>query len=742
MVCRTGSTESYRGKINLIGYTRAGKSSFLRRLLGKPFLENVESTEGIHTQLIITTYDITHQALGPWKEVQFNIADIALKFNQKVFDAKSNYGEAKFRGNPICNQKELAQESVVQRHPIDEFLASPELPADSGIGDTGATTDPGSQSSFNYLLSHQNEDTPDIKLDIDTLSQLDDFMRSYKSHNDTNQSIECQLRVWDHGGQLEFLTTHHLFLDVDAINLIVMDITKSLTEVIPNRFGDKAVPSVPRSSQQFLDYWLNSILVKAKLKKIDPSIAIILTHRDELKSSVEDYMSELLQYTRSKGYSDYLPRENIIAVDNKNEQQDEFNQIRMKIYQMVTSQASWGLHRPIRWLKLEAAIHEEAKKNKVKYLDLERVEKLATTFGIKKEETKSFLQFHHAMGDFVYFDEKKLRTLVIVDPQWMVEMFTALITPHDFLNKRNINQDMLMYFKKNAMLTDDLLHVLWKNNDVDFLKELMTNFSLLIPLEKPDSNNKKYLVPCMLPPSELNMDATEPFNSMRMLYSSYFTTNKNGFLFIGDFQRLLAKCSQVTSWKLCIYDHLSYTEASFKVQPGVRVAFAMFKDKRVEGIRTDVWFSKLALRKGAISLLPYVHQKIFEGFGLPFDLRNQRFLVACPYFMEEQEMGECMVRFNINQQGTSGLKDSVCPFHNNWVTEMKFAWFLHPSYPSMEVSLTADEHMPSLTSRLIGECMIHNAEHIKTYSAYTKDHTKVHYIHIIIITTTTIIKYI
>ena len=42
------------------------------------------------------------------------------------------------------------------------------------------------------------------------------------------------LRLWDLGGQNDFLTTHHLFLDVEATTVIVMDVTKEF-----NRKFDK-----------------------------------------------------------------------------------------------------------------------------------------------------------------------------------------------------------------------------------------------------------------------------------------------------------------------------------------------------------------------------------------------------------------------------------------------------------------------------------------------------------------------
>ena len=81
------------------------------------------------------------------------------------------------------------------------------------------------------------------------------------------------LRLWDLGGQNDFITTHHLFLDVEATTLIVMDITKEFDKTFrirerhQNKEKDlKLKQTNPKTPAHILHYWLNAFFVEAKAK--------------------------------------------------------------------------------------------------------------------------------------------------------------------------------------------------------------------------------------------------------------------------------------------------------------------------------------------------------------------------------------------------------------------------------------------------------------------------------------------
>ena len=552
----------------------------------------------------------------------------------------------------------------------------------------------------------------DIRLDSRSKQQLLELRnRSYRKR-EFKDTTQCLLSTWDFGGQVEYYATHHLFLDALAVNLITMDVTKGIHDVIPSQFNNTSTASIPKTVGQFLDYWLSTICKKAHSQGTEPSIAIILTHIDEIdnvKWSVDDYISDIIQYTRNKPYSEYVNRTNIFPVNNKDGDAQQFPHLRKEIFEKARRQRSWGLDRPTRWLKLEAEIYEEAKRKQLKYIDVTKIIELAANFGIDEKETHNFLTFHHVMGDLVHFNEENLSNLVIIDPQWLVDMFKAIITPHDFITRRFTADMPLKEFQQSALLTQELLEILWEGNDVQFLINLMQNFDLIIPVHH--QGIQKYLVPCMLPPHKSDMYETQPFKSMIMVYSSFYIKPRSNFILIGDLHRILVICSRIDNWRLCDFDHLTYTDTSFKLQKGVRVAFSLVKQGRpeTEAIRVTVWYSKEAIRKGALCLLPPTHRNIMNSMESLFELKNGSFLLACPDTLFDNDRNnhadmnfraECMIPVRINPNDTLQLEESICPIHKNSINESIYWWFLYPSLA--QTSAINDSPASSLTSPVIG----------------------------------------
>ena len=79
--------------------------------------------------------------------------------------------------------------------------------------------------------------------------------------------------------------------------IIVMDITKKIHNEIPSKHQDAKTDGVPRTGDQFLDYWMQMIQEKSDFKDFDPAVAIILTHLDQVTTSeAKEYVSGLINY--------------------------------------------------------------------------------------------------------------------------------------------------------------------------------------------------------------------------------------------------------------------------------------------------------------------------------------------------------------------------------------------------------------------------------------------------------------
>ena len=160
---------------------------------------------------------------------------------------------------------------------------------------------------------------------------------------------------------------------------------------------------VPKTPKDILCYWLNSIYGLASAKGLKPNLALVLTHKDEIPSKdtkpyIQQYKSNILKVTEGKPYSSLLSMENIYVVDNKYGEESDFGILRSDIFKMITTQKSWGMERPLRWLKLEADILEKAEDESLRYLHVSEIDHLASRYQMKDAEIKSFLQFHHTFG--------------------------------------------------------------------------------------------------------------------------------------------------------------------------------------------------------------------------------------------------------------------------------------------------------------------------------------------------------
>ena len=243
---------------------------------------------------------------------------------------------------------------------------------------------------------------------------------------------------------------------------------------------------------------------------------------------------------------------------------------------------------PIPWYKLKADVIGKAQRTGRKYLLLSDVESLAHQYGMNRKKVLSFLKIQNSLGDFIHYSSPELREIVITDPQWLVDMCKALITHPNFLEKRNLTTTVLHNLKQ-GQVTDAGLQELWKGEAVEFSRDLLIKFKLIVPLDSTNVEGRRYLIPCMLSSIDVNMYDREPFKSMHLVYNAMQNPKLGTTILIGSFHKLLAACSQTENWELCVEDHLSYTDASFQLQKGIRLALTLIGK---DCFRSSIWSTK------------------------------------------------------------------------------------------------------------------------------------------------------
>ena len=546
--CAHGTRPSYRARINIIGHSGAGKTSLTRRLLGQEFHENEESTDGISTHRI--EFDLMNDSDGSndWKEAGLKTDELALEFNREVLRRKNEL-------------KIEPSDSTATRVQNDQNPRSEEAQ-----GAQASPTEP-------VVEDHSVSERPDTTGPVPKSGIIEDLKKTTSAiHRNPATNKENQkaiLRLWDFGGQTEFYTTHHMFLDAGALNIIALDISKSLTCKLKDE--DEELPvGVPNTQEEFLCYWLKSIQDKATQMRKSPNVMLVLTHMDLVPSTQVDgfitaFQKEIQkQNIICKNKLLPIPSERIHVVNNKDGDEDSFRTLRCQLVQLMMGQVTWGLERPITWLKLEADMKEtsdgETSKS-AKHVQMEEAKKFADQYSMTQQDVEACMMFLNEMGDIVWFKDEGLKEVIILDPQWLVDIFKVLITSEQFIKKRHL-QDEVFQLLKHGTVTGSTLQKFWAGSDVKFHTKLLLMFDLLVPVGCRDEVDQKFLVPCMLPPGTASQSKTG-----RTAFSSEYRSSFYQWVPIGTFPKLLAACAK--KWSLMEEKNLSSTSASLEVEEGI-----------------------------------------------------------------------------------------------------------------------------------------------------------------------------
>ena len=431
----------------------------------------------------------------------------------------------------------------------------------------------------------------------------------------------------------------------------------------------------PNSAVEILRYWLNAFQVETIEKKRNPNIAIVLTHKDVIEATkenpeeyIQNYIGKILE--QAADYPEFVTRENIYVVDNKTGAESDFEKLRSQLLVHLTKQGTWGMKMPLPWLKLKADIIKKGNEMKRKYLDLQEVEDLALQYGMKENDVQSFLQKQNILGDFIFYSDSELNDNVIIDPQWLVGMCSALITTNEFLEKKNHLKKETIENLKIGRATENGLEDIWQGDEVDFMKNLMIKFDLLVDISAgPD---KEYLIQCMLPSRDKQFDHSQPYVDMERVYDALHKQASGDRILIGSFHQLLSKCSKVKNWKLCAdpqENPLSYTDVSFNIPEGMKLVLTLSNKGQ---LRSRVWCLK-SLMEGDQSGNEAFYKETRETLSAIMKTcriaQYETFEIHCPRF-DPSKGDACLVKMKEYIHPTPEIvtydydvKTDKCPVH-------------------------------------------------------------------------------
>ena len=247
--------------------------------------------------------------------------------------------------------------------------------------------------------------------------------------------------------------------------------------------------------------------------------------------------------------------------------------------------------------------------------------------------------------------------------------------PHPFLEKGNLYQEILGNLKQEVVSPENL-QLLWTSDDVDFLIELFIMYNLMLPLESTPDRQRMFLIPSLLPPQDLRIYDAKPFKNMILVYNAFHKPMSTGVLPVGTFHKFLYHCSKNPSWQLCAEDHISYTDASFQIAEGVRLALTNMKGGE---LRSSIWCSRKGMETESIRSLIISTTMDLSIFLREMNIsEGHKSLMLCPHCVPEDEY-PCLVKVQEipDKFGfTSGFKAQswICTLHKKLLNYGHFTW--------------------------------------------------------------------
>ncbi|XP_060552026.1 uncharacterized protein LOC132713439 [Ruditapes philippinarum] len=362
----------------------------------------------------------------------------------------------------------------------------------------------------------QNKQANDPEIQLQTL--FSNHLRDEKEINDQDVLLA---NIWDFGGQFIYYATHQIFHSRDAIYLLVFDLTKDLDTLII----DCDFPDRQEKMRNNLLFWVNSIHAFVgdddSEENMKPTIILVGTHSDKVKGNVDSKFHEVYQLFENTKIRHHI-YEKPFAVASLDKADDGIDNLKETIYNLGVQNAKC-IKIPAKWIPLEIAllnIRDEKEKQILEFDEVVALDMLNTHPIADIKEIRKFLNYHHAKGTIVFFDEDGLDKYIVLNPQFMINAFRCIISAKWFCRWNHTVQINAKKLKREAILEPEFLDAVWEEDQFINFKKILLMFlekhRILAELRQMDEQTGsiqllgKYMIPSLLKP-ELSRHETNDF---------------------------------------------------------------------------------------------------------------------------------------------------------------------------------------------------------------------------------------
>ena len=558
---KAGSEEVCHVRLMVVGMYGVGKSTLVRRLCNKG-IHDVTSTEGI--DILTDSCEINDD--GDWEISKKDQRDRF--FQERLQVLVNKYGERKKTGtgdSSTFHTKENEAEPIPSSSHLEAY-------------------DYEEEKSFAKQVIQKNREYFNKGI-------VSGLIKAEKENELPKR--KPTVSIWDFAGQSVYYSTHHFFLNDRSIYLVVLNLSKQLTDEIEEEDCMGLHQNLIirknndcRTCHDAFKFWMRSIYIYTQQRKgkstYKPKIILIGTHKDKITKKIlrgksldqykEDYFMEALDCFRGRPVLK-LVHEKKFLVANKDENED-FLEIKKEIYKIAIKSSIWREKIPASFILLEQAI-QEIKGRKEQVMDFGSLQKANEDSDLPRqtvEEIELFLKFQTAFGNVLHYNHDRLRKIIILNPQWIIDIFKIFVTHKQ--DKVPTDSEKWTHFQSFGKLCNSLIDELLEGKDLSAAKEdvvkYMEYFNVMVrpvevsngdrPLDSMSQEKEEmhffqrfnpnmeasanfYIMPCMLPirptDDELKELFTDPGAEHPPTLCMYI---KKGFLPPFVFHCIIATC--------------------------------------------------------------------------------------------------------------------------------------------------------------------------------------------------------
>ena len=541
-----GMTCIKRVPIMLVGQDRSGKTSLAKSLKGERFNSEEDSTVGI--QVDPSYINVSTEIWKPGeKEEQQNVEracsyehHAARLIVQNLSEEDSVPKEESLESDQIEHLVQAKSDSCSQSKDDISSLSAALVTSNTTSHDSVSNSESDDLPEGSVFISMSQDHTISDQQPAGNILTVPDEVASLvdvllRKADDSEREEDIYTVLWDFGGQAVYYTTHPLFLTSRAIYLLVNDLSRPLhhkaKSVTKQGMFTKLQDSFRlETNADYLDFWMSSVVSLAIQDKSDskktksdmlpelPPVFLVCTHADKAYDGGDprELGRTVFGHLQTKPYKNHL--HDVFTVDNtKSGQETECPEV-LRLRQEIRAVANGLPHMkeavPIKWLKFEKEM--QAKKDEGnEWIFLEEAKEIAGKLCnvSDDEEFRTLLNFLHDQRVLIHFDDTpELNKMVVLDAQWLINVFKEVITIRPFDNKEKKFEELWFRLEKEGVLEEPLLEHVWgplyrKEDTCQSLIAIMEKFSLLCSWPSSDgSRGKQDLVPSMLmshPPEEI-----------------------------------------------------------------------------------------------------------------------------------------------------------------------------------------------------------------------------------------------